>query len=54
MTVREQVREQLNRDLDTFHYWYNHIRPHQNIEGKTPAEAWCGVSPYTKPPKQEY
>ena len=49
----ERVREQLNRDLDTFRYWYNHIRPHQNLDGKTPAEAWSGINPYTKPPKQE-
>jgi len=34
---------QLNRDLDTFRYWYNHIKPHQNLNGKTPAEAWSGL-----------
>ena len=45
---------QLNRDLDTFRYWYNHIRPHQNLNGKTPAEAWSGDNPYTRSPKQEY
>jgi transposase InsO family protein len=45
---------QLNRDLQTFSYWYNHIRPHQNLDGKTPAEAWHGVNPYTKQPKQEH
>lgn len=44
---------QLNRDLDTFRYWYNHIRPHQNLNGKTPAEVWSGDNPYAKPPKQE-
>ena len=45
---------QLNRDLNTFRYWYNYIRPHQNLNGKTPAEVWSGNNPYTKPPKQEY
>jgi transposase InsO family protein len=45
--------EQLNRDLKTFRHWYNHIRPHQNLDGRTPAEAWNGINPYTKPPKQE-
>lgn len=45
---------QLNRDLGTFRYWYNHVRPHQNLDGKTPAEAWSGINPYTKPPKQEH
>jgi hypothetical protein len=45
---------QLNRDLDTFRHWYNHVRPHQNLDGKTPAEAWGGINPYAKPLKQEY
>jgi transposase InsO family protein len=44
---------QLSRDLDTFRHWYNHIRPHQNLDGKTPAETWNGINPYAKPPKQE-
>lgn len=33
-------------DLDTFRIWYNHARPHQSLEGLTPAMAWAGV---TKP-----
>lgn len=45
---------QLNRDLDTFRYWCNHIRPHQNLDGRTPAEAWNGIAPYAKPAKQEH
>lgn len=45
---------QLTRDLYTFSYWYNHIRPHQNLGGKTPAEVWRGGNPYTNPLKQEY
>jgi transposase InsO family protein len=45
---------QLNRDLDVFRHWYNHIRPHQNIDGRTPAEVWNGINPYTKPPRQEH
>lgn len=45
--------EQLNCDLNTFHHWYNHIRPHQNLDGRTPAEAWNGINPYIKPPKHE-
>jgi putative transposase len=46
--------EQLNTDLHAFRYWYNHIRPHQNLDGRTPAEARNGIDPYTKPPKQEH
>ncbi|OGS97669.1 MAG: hypothetical protein A3H31_12150 [Gallionellales bacterium RIFCSPLOWO2_02_FULL_57_47] len=45
---------QLNCDLSTFRYWYNHVRPHQNHDGRTPAEAWSGVDPYAKLPKQEH
>jgi len=50
---RVEVREQLNLDLNTFQHWYNHVRSHQNLDGRTPAEAWNGIDPYTKPPKQE-
>lgn len=45
---------QLNRDLDLFRHWYNRIRPHQNLDGRTPAEVWCGADPYTKPPAHEH
>jgi len=45
--------EQLNCDLNTFHHWYNHVRPHQNLEGRTPTEAWHGINPYIQLPKQE-
>lgn len=45
--------EQLNRDLLIFLHWYNDVRPHQNLDGRTPAEAWSGINPYLKPPKQE-
>jgi putative transposase len=30
-------------DLDTFRLWYNHVRPHQHLDGRTPAEAWDGM-----------
>jgi hypothetical protein len=46
--------EQLNCDLNMFRHWYNHVRPHQNLDGRTPAEAWSGINPYAKPPKQEH
>ena len=26
--------------LATFRFWYNHVRPHQHLDGKTPVEAW--------------
>lgn len=45
---------QLNRDLTTFRYWYNLVRPHQNLNGQTPAEAWHGIDPYKTMPKSEH
>lgn len=35
--------EQLNVDLTIFQHWYNHVRPHQNLNGQTPAEIWNGI-----------
>jgi len=35
-------RDQLNTSLLLFRLWYNHARPHQNLQGHTPAEAWRG------------
>ena len=30
--------------LGAFRVWYNHVRPHQHLLGRTPAEAWGGRS----------
>ena len=38
-------------DLDTFRTWYNHARPHQSLEGLTPAMAWVGVIKIRKRPR---
>jgi len=45
--------EALNASLGEFRCWYNHVRPHQHLQGRTPAEAWAGVDPYAKPVKRE-
>ena len=45
--------EQLQRALGQFHFWYNAVRPHQNLGGRTPLEAWRGIDPYRQAPKQE-
>lgn len=29
-------------DLRLVRTWYNHLRPHQNLDGLTPAEVWSG------------
>lgn len=36
----------LQHAMRDFQGWYNHIRPHQHLEGWTPAEAWLGIDPY--------
>ncbi len=32
-------------DLDLFRSWYNHVRPHQHLDGLTPAQQWSGEGP---------
>lgn len=44
----------LNGALWEFRFFYNHVRPHQNLGGSTPAEAWAGVQPFADSYKQEY
>lgn len=46
--------EQLSGALVQFRFWYNHVRPHQNLYGKTPTEVWNGTDIFIKEPKQEY
>lgn len=46
--------DQLNGALGQFRTWYNFVRPHQNLDGRTPAEVWQGVDIYTSRPKKEY
>ncbi|MGQ0800523.1 MAG: integrase core domain-containing protein [Pseudomarimonas sp.] len=34
--------DDLHTKLIEFRCWYNHARPHQHLDGCTPAEAWAG------------
>lgn len=43
--------EQLDLALGDFRDWYNHVRPHQHLGGRTPAEAWLRIDPYATAPK---
>lgn len=42
----------LDRSLDSFRFWYNAVRPHQHLGGRTPAQVWHGIDPYRQAPKQ--
>jgi len=44
----------LNQALGEFRFYYNHVRPHQNLDGRTPAEACAGVDPVTARIRKEY
>lgn len=38
---------QLEAALSGVRTWYNHLRPHQHLHGRTPAEVWAGVDVFT-------
>jgi len=44
----------LNAALGEFRFFYNHVRPHHNLAGATPAEAWAGVDPYLTRIRDEF
>lgn len=39
----------LDARLPDFSTWYNTLRPHQNLGGMTPAEAWQHIDPFHAP-----
>jgi putative transposase len=43
-------RSDLTCKLIEFRLWYNHVRPHQHLAGRTPAEAWDGRNKATGKP----
>ena len=44
----------LKGSLAEFRFFYNFVRPHQNLDGRTPAEAWAGINPFVAKIKGEY
>ena len=44
--------DQLDLALGDFRIWYNHVRPHQHLGGRTPFEAWQAIDPYAAPPRE--
>ncbi|NOX75262.1 MAG: transposase family protein [Gammaproteobacteria bacterium] len=45
---------QLNAALPLFRFWYNHVRPHQYLDDKTPAEVWSGEDIFQRQSKEEF
>jgi putative transposase len=41
----------MSQALSEFQGWYNHVRPHQHLDGWTPWEALHGIDPYHRAPK---
>lgn len=41
----------LNVALGKFQFWYNFVRPHQHLCGRTPHEVWHGVDPFSRKAK---
>jgi transposase InsO family protein len=39
-----ESREQLEETLTQFRLFYNHLRLHQHLQGRTPAEVWAGIT----------
>ncbi len=46
--------EQLNAALVPFRFWYNFVRPHSNLNNRTPAEVWDGKDVFTTKRKEEF
>lgn len=56
-TVKRELRQDVltgDRDLESkltsIRYWYNHERPHDHLQGRTPAEVWAGIDVFAAKP----
>ncbi len=45
-----QNSQQLDQGLNEFSYYYNHIRPHDYLDGKTPYEVWNNIDVFNAHP----
>jgi transposase InsO family protein len=41
---------ELTKALQEVHTWYNHERPHDHLQGRTPAEVWAGIDVFAAKP----
>jgi len=58
-TVKLKLRQETlpgDKDLDTkltrIRQWYNHVRPHDHLRGRTPAKAWAGIDVFAARPRE--
>ena len=42
LIVEGGITESVHHDLQLLRFWYNHVRPHQHLEGNVPGEVWRG------------
>ena len=42
--------EHVMRSLKEIRTWYNHERPHDHLQGRTPAEVWAGIDVFAAKP----
>ena len=42
----------LDLALAEFRVWYNHLRPHNHLNGRTPYEAWHDIDPFRCSPQE--
>ncbi|RPH79708.1 MAG: transposase [Nitrospiraceae bacterium] len=42
----------LTKPLSEIRTWYNHERPHDHLQGRTPAEVWAGIDVFAAKPGQ--
>lgn len=40
------------RTLHEIRTWYNHGRPHDHLQGRTPAEVWAGIDVFATRPRE--
>ena len=41
---------EMTRALREIRTWYNHDRPHDHLQGRTPAEVWAGINVFAAKP----
>ena len=56
-TVKQDLRHEalkgsheFDRRLTDIRQWYNHMRPHDHLRGRTPAEVWAGIDVFMEHP----